>query len=144
MRGVPFRPDADRRRSERYDFLAPVRLSLHSPEEVRPSCFTAETCDLSAGGMLIEVEDKPEDLYEMLVWAQKSKSSIFLPLPARRGAAVFPAKIVWYDYQSDEDIPRCRAAVSFGNMEKPERRFLNALLERLDSSPVFGQSVMSA
>lgn len=130
--GSPERGGKERRRHPRYDFSVPAFVRVLVEEETfNPYRFAARTCNISIGGMMLEIEGMSEDLYKTLIRRQRS-ARVHLNIPGVQGEVTLFGKIVWYDFRQTAKEATCRTGIAFEQLPEKEQKILNDLIARLE------------
>jgi hypothetical protein len=128
------REGPEKRRNPRYSYSIPVFVRVLIEEETfNPLRFPGRTTNISAGGMLVEIEGLSENDYRMLIHRQRM-TRIHPQIPEGGGDAVFFGKIVWYDYRHTSRGTICNLGVAFDVLREKEQKVLDELLQRLESA----------
>lgn len=121
----------EKRRYPRYSYSVPVFVRVLIEEETfNPLRFPGRTSNISAGGMLVEIEGLSENDYRMLIHRQRM-ARIHTQIPEAGGDTVFFGKIVWYDYRDTSHGPVCNLGIAFEVLHEKEQKLLDELLQRL-------------
>jgi len=122
----------EKRRNPRFPFLVPVFVRVLIEEETfNPLRFPGQASNISAGGMLVEIEGLSENDYRMLIRRQRM-ARIHVQIP-EAGDAVFFGKIVWYDYRQTSHGTVCNLGIAFDVLREKEQKLLDGLLARLET-----------
>jgi hypothetical protein len=124
----------ERRRYPRFNFSAPVFVRMVLEEETfNPLRFMGHSRNISASGVLVEIEDLPENLYRSLIRSQRMVR-VHAHIPETEGETVFFGKIVWYDYRATAGRTSCLCGVSFETLNPKAQTALTGLLQRLEAN----------
>jgi len=124
----------ERRRNPRYEFSVPVFLRVLVEEETfNPMRFPGRSCNISAGGMSIEIENLSEDRYKTLIRGQRPVR-VHVQASEAGGEAVFFGRILWYDYRRNSRGTSCQIGLAFEQMPEKEREILAKILQRLETA----------
>ncbi|MBM3333381.1 PilZ domain-containing protein [Candidatus Sumerlaeota bacterium] len=123
----------DRRRYPRYEYAIPVVVRVLIEEETfNPMMFLGKTCNVSTGGMMVEVPDFPETTYRQLVRSQRPVR-VHAQLPDEKDECIFFGRIVWYDYRRIGPKPSCRIGVAFEQLHEKEETAVRKLVRVLST-----------
>ncbi len=118
------------RRSGRADMNLPVIVRVLIEEATFTPFHLRGICrDLSVSGALVEVEDLTRQTYSTLIKRQRFIRMI-CGIPDREPPLMLFGRIVWYDYQGDEEISTCNMGIAFEPMKE---EILSVLREYLDT-----------
>ncbi|MBM3334919.1 PilZ domain-containing protein [Candidatus Sumerlaeota bacterium] len=121
----------ERRRHPRYEYAADVLVRIVFMEEtLSPSLMVAHTRDVGRGGMLVHIENLPEQHYRRLIRRQRPVR-INAQIPGTDGETIFFGKVAWYDYQETSTGTSCLMGIEFEQLMGKAQETLNALLDRL-------------
>jgi len=124
----------EKRRHPRYDFSVPVFVRVLVEEEsFNPLRFSGHARNISAGGILVEVEGLGESDYRLLIRRQRM-ARVHTQIPEGGGDTVFFGKIVWYDYRQTSHGTVCSLGIAFDVLREKEQKLLKELLERLEAA----------
>jgi hypothetical protein len=121
----------EQRQHPRYDFFVPVFVRVLIGEETfNPLRFPGHSLNISAGGMMVEIESLPEAAYRKMI-RQQRPVRVHMHLPEDKGETVFFGKIVWYDFRQTSAGTSCLLGMQFDALHAKEQEALGKLLEQL-------------
>lgn len=125
--GVP-----DQRRRSRVDFSVPALIRVMIEEETfRPLRLGGRTRNLSATGMLVQIDAITEADYKTLIRRQRM-IRVHTKLPGNDEELVYFGKVVCYDYHRGEgDKSVCLVGIGFEELPEREQHALTVLLDNL-------------
>jgi len=121
----------ERRRHPRHPLGAPVKVRILVEEETfTPLIFEGVCENISRSGALVTVSAMSGKAYRKLIRRPRFVRVMNLPPDEPKSLSLF-GKLIWYDYQDDQDQSVCKLAIAFEPMEEPAALALEEYLETL-------------
>ena len=121
----------ERRRHPRFDFSGPVLVRLLVEEDTfTPWRFPGRSYNLSAGGVLVEVNGLNEEQYRQLIHRRRAVR-VHVSIPEVGGEVVFFGRAVSYDFHRTGRGGSCWIGIEFDGLSENEQEALSILLRRL-------------
>jgi hypothetical protein len=121
----------ERRRHPRHPLGAPVKVRILVEEETfTPLIFEGVCENISRSGALVTVHGMSGKSYRKLIRRPRFVRVMNLPPGEPKSLSLF-GKLIWYDYQDDQEKSVCKLAIAFEPMEEPAGSALEQYLETL-------------
>jgi len=121
------------RRHPRYEFLVPVFVRVLLEEETfSPLRLPGRSCNISSGGMMIEIEGLSQDHYKTMIRRQRM-ARVHARIPEGGTEVILFGRIVWYDYCASGRGTSCRIGVAFDQLGEKEQEALARTIRQLEA-----------